>query len=192
MFRRTCGDYARALFLFACEAMGAVGTRLSLRPPFSAPRIACTTRAHSRRGDVDVCVCRLCERQRSNPYRGPEKEWIASVALASRNDCGSDGLFEILVRQLAPRRARTGTVGEAGVAGAIGQAFDRCVAAKAEILRSGRADRPAASLLAQLEQRAAMFLADRVIVKEYFGLGVHRLQHPILQPRRGLQARSLY
>ena len=50
------------------------------------------------------------------------------------------------------------------MAGAIGQAFDRRVAAKTEILRSGRADRPAASLLAQLEQRAAMFLADRVIV----------------------------
>src|SRR5438045_4080489 len=94
-------------------------------------------------------------------------------------------------RALAPRRARGGTVGEASMAGAIGQAFDRRVAAKTEILRSGRADRPAASLLAQLEQRAAMFLADRVIIKEHFGLGVHRLQHPILQPRRGLQARSL-
>jgi hypothetical protein len=33
-FRLTCGDYACVLFIFAREAMGASGTRLSLRPLF--------------------------------------------------------------------------------------------------------------------------------------------------------------
>src|ERR1700737_1174221 len=50
--------------------------------------------------------------------------------------------------------ARARPVGEPGVARAIGQAFDRRVAAETEILVARGADRPAASLLAKLEQRA--------------------------------------
>jgi len=34
VFPVTCSDYARMLFHFACEAAGAAGTRLSLRPLF--------------------------------------------------------------------------------------------------------------------------------------------------------------
>jgi hypothetical protein len=56
--------------------------------------------------------------------------------------------------------ARARPVGEPGVARAIGQAFERRVAAETEIRGTRRADRPAASLLAQLEQRAAMCVVD--------------------------------
>src|SRR5882672_9500677 len=58
--------------------------------------------------------------------------------------------------------ARARPVGEPGMARAIGQALDRGVAAKTEILGARSADRPAASLLAQLEQRAAVSVVDRL------------------------------
>src|SRR5580700_3115577 len=76
------------------------------------------------------------------------------------------------------------------MAGAIRQAFDRCVAAETEILRPRRADWPAASRLVELEQRAAMFIVDRLVVRKRLRLGVDGLQHLILQPRRRCQARS--
>src|SRR5258708_5090878 len=68
---------------------------------------------------------------------------------------------------LPPRDAlaRAGPVGESRVAGAIGQAFDRRVAAKAEIREPRGRDRPAAALLAQFEQRAAMFARDRLVIR---------------------------
>jgi hypothetical protein len=48
--------------------------------------------------------------------------------------------------------ARAGPVGEPCVARAIGQALKRRIAAKTEIRKPRSADRPAASLLIQLEQ----------------------------------------
>ena len=69
-------------------------------------------------------------------------------------------------------------VGEPGVAGAIGQAFDRRVPAEAKIIGAGGADRPAASQLAQLEQRATVFCLDRLVV----GLSVRRPERPIGRP----------
>src|ERR1700719_892067 len=55
-------------------------------------------------------------------------------------------------------------IGDAGVAGAIGEAVDRAVAAEPEIHGAGFADRPAALGLAQLEQRAFVRALDRRLV----------------------------
>jgi len=59
--------------------------------------------------------------------------------------------------------ARARPVGKPGVACAIGQALEGRVAAETEILGARAADRPAASLLAQFEQRAAMCAVDRLV-----------------------------
>src|SRR6266567_109570 len=59
---------------------------------------------------------------------------------------------------------RADAVGEATMAGAIGQAFDRRIAAEAEIVGAGRRDWPAASFVAQFEQRAAVAVMDRLAV----------------------------
>src|SRR5277367_2806711 len=126
-------------------------------------------------------------KRRSNPFFRYAAMWIASLAFAMTRD----RLFEIRIGQLASRDARGGTVGEAAMAGTIGQAFDRRVAAEAEILSPRRADRPAASRLAQFKQRAAVFVVDRFVVKARLRLGVGILQHLILQPRRRFQANSL-
>src|ERR1700675_976698 len=58
---------------------------------------------------------------------------------------------------------RARPVGEPGVACAIGQAFDRRVAAETEILGARGVDRPAASRLAQLKQRAGVSVVDRLV-----------------------------
>ena len=50
------------------------------------------------------------------------------------------------------------------MARAIGQPFDRRVAAETEILRARGADRPAASLVVQLEQRATVSVVDRLVI----------------------------
>src|SRR6476659_2665522 len=68
--------------------------------------------------------------------------------------------------------ARARPVGEARVARAIGQALKRRVAAKTEIRKARGRDRPAASLLAQLEQRAAMTVVDRLVVRHRLRLAV--------------------
>src|SRR5207248_6131679 len=130
---------------------------------------------------AEVRVRRHCEerKRRSNPFFLCAAAWIASLTFAMTVDV--TGCLKFLSRQLAPRCARGGTVGEASMAGAIGQAFDRQVAAETEILGSRRADRPAASLVTELEQRAAVFVADRLIISKRLRLGVDSLQHLILQ-----------
>src|SRR5579863_1742822 len=57
-------------------------------------------------------------------------------------------------------RARAGLIGKPGVTGAIGDAVQWPVAAKAKILFAGAGDRPAASFFAQLEQGAVLFAMD--------------------------------
>src|SRR5260370_22316867 len=73
---------------------------------------------------------------------------------------------------------------------AIGQGFDRRVAAETEILGARGADRPAASLLAQLEQRAAVSVVDRLVVGRR-RLGVQRQEHLISEPWHRSRAVSL-
>ena len=73
-------------------------------------------------------------------------------------------------------------VGEPGMAGAVGQAYDRHVAAEAEILGTRGRDRPAALLRAQLHQRAAGSGLDRLFVGRRQRFGVQRLQQLVLQP----------
>src|SRR6267142_3773084 len=86
--------------------------------------------------------------------------------------------------RLPPRDAltRARPVGEPGVAGAIGQAVDRRVAAETEILGARGVDRPAASRLAQLEQRAGVPVVDRLVDSGRRRFGVQRPQHLILEP----------
>src|SRR5271165_5634851 len=66
-------------------------------------------------------------------------------------------------RKARCRRALPGAhaVGEAAVAGAIGQTFDRRVSAEAEMGGTWRRDRPAAGLGAELKQRASVSVVDR-------------------------------
>jgi len=66
--------------------------------------------------------------------------------------------------------ARARPVGKPCVARAIGQAFERRIAAKTEIRKPGGADRPAASFLVQFEQRAAMSIVDRLVVMRRLGI----------------------
>src|SRR5229473_2680948 len=87
--------------------------------------------------------------------------------------------------------ARARPVGEPCVARAIGQAFERRIAAKTEIGSARSADRPAASLLAQLEQRAAMSVVDRLVVRRRLRLAVQCLEHLILEPWHRFRALSL-
>src|ERR1700687_2233128 len=87
--------------------------------------------------------------------------------------------------------ARAWPVGEPGMARAIGQAFDRRVTAKTEIRGARGADRPAASFLAQLEQRAAVSVVDRRVVGRRLRLAVQRLEHQILEPWPRFRAASL-
>src|SRR5271168_5268543 len=61
-------------------------------------------------------------------------------------------------------QAVTGHVSEPAMARAIGQAFQRPVAAKTEILLAGGADRPAASLFAQFEQGAVLLAENGLIL----------------------------
>jgi len=68
------------------------------------------------------------------------------------------------------------------MAGAIGQAVEGRVAAEAKIRKPRGADRPAASLLAQLEQRAAMSVWDRLVIGRRPWLAIQCLEHLILQP----------
>src|SRR5260370_41503682 len=70
------------------------------------------------------------------------------------------------------------------VARAIGHAFQRRVAAKAEILGAGRADRPTAPFVAEFEQRAAVRTCDRLLLKR-LRVFVDGLQYLILQARNG-------
>src|ERR1043166_941622 len=62
-------------------------------------------------------------------------------------------------------------IGEAGVAGAIGNAVARRIAAESEIRGAGFADRPAALRRAQLEQRALVRTVDRRLVIGRSGVG---------------------
>jgi hypothetical protein len=97
LFRCTCGDYARVLhFTFAREAMGALGTRHSLRPlifwanGLAKPR---APRAAGSRRYVLNFEPRHCE-ERSDANRHCER----SEAIHSQSD-GDNGLL----RRFAPR-----------------------------------------------------------------------------------------
>jgi hypothetical protein len=88
-------------------------------------------------------------------------------------------------------RATAWPVGEPGVAGAIGQAFDRRVAAEAEVVGARGTDRPATSCIAQFEQRAAVSVVNRLIIGCGLRLGVGRQRHPVAQPWHVSRAVSL-
>jgi hypothetical protein len=78
--------------VFAREAAGALGTRLSLRPLFfRGQKVLHSSGAFAPR----ECgrVSRHCERQRSNPFFLYAAMWIASLALAMT----MDRLFEIRI-----------------------------------------------------------------------------------------------
>jgi len=92
-----------------------------------------------------------------------------------------------------PRDALAGArpVGEPCVARAIGQAFGRRVAAETKIRSTRGADRPTASLLAQFQQRTAMFSVDRPVVGRSRWRGVHFPKHLVLLPRHRSRARTL-
>src|ERR1700757_3295272 len=62
-----------------------------------------------------------------------------------------------------PSRAlpRAHPVGEPAVTGAVGQAFDRRIAAEAEVISAGCRDRPATGLGVELKQRAGVSVMDR-------------------------------
>src|SRR3984893_412626 len=113
-----------------------------------------------------------------------------------RCGCSSQNPAEILALASSSRDAlaRARPVGEPRVACAIGQAVEGRVAAEAKIRKPWRADRPAASLLVQLEQRAALPALDRFVVGRRPWLAVQCLEHLILQPWtpwHGFRANSL-
>jgi len=72
---------------------------------------------------------------------------------------------------------------------AIGQSFDRFVAAEAEVRGARAADRPAALPLAELEQRAAAPIEDRDILGWRLWFRERRLKHLVLGGHA--QARAL-
>src|SRR5712675_1161405 len=119
-----------------------------------------------------------CGKRRSGPTRRN------FTRVLPKRPAGGSADVILFDHALPPRHAlaRSRPVGEAGVAGAIGHAVERRVTAKAEVGGARRADRPAAALLAQFEQREALRADDR---RAIFGLlfVVERLQHPILKPR---------
>ena len=80
--------------------------------------------------------------------------------------------------------ARAGPVGEPAMAGTIGQAVERRVAAEAEIGRARRADRPAASRLAQFEQRTVPCIVDRLELVRRIQLGIGGCEYRVLAPGR--------
>src|ERR1035437_2814957 len=128
----------------------------------------------------------------------PGRPWVeASVGLRTAQGCWIADMPSCGIAPgypASPPRnalARARPVGEPAVTRAIGQAFDRRVAAETEILGARGADRPAASLLAQLEQRAAMIVVDRLVVGRRLRLGVQRLEHLILEPWHRSRAASL-
>src|SRR6185437_5636262 len=86
---------------------------------------------------------------------------------------------------------RAWPVGEPAVAGAIGQARGRRVAAEAEVVGAGGIDRPAASRLGQFEQRTAMRAGNGIVDGRGLRSIVERLQQPVLLPWPGLAARPL-
>ena len=115
----------------------------------------------------------------------PRRPWVeASAAL-----CGAQADSYRCELRIAARLtsrdalARARPVGEPGVACAIGQAFERRIAAKTGIRGARSADRPAASLLAQLEERTAMFALSIGSSPATGSASANTSEHPILQPR---------
>src|SRR6516225_10762113 len=77
---------------------------------------------------------------------------------------------------------------------AIGQALDRRIAAKAEIGKSGRRDRPAAGRIAQSHARAGVPVMDRLFDRARLQFARQRLQHDLpklLSPARASSLRAL-
>src|SRR6266581_9041270 len=84
LLRCTCGDYARVLTShFAREAVGALGTRHSLRPLFSLGGRSLQNSGASRRGNAKACsklASRHCEptgRANARPMTGSAKQSIS-------------------------------------------------------------------------------------------------------------------
>src|SRR5213078_1807654 len=91
--------------------------------------------------------------------------------------------------------------GDARVPRTIGQSLDRHVAAEAEIGGAGMADRPAALLAAELEQRAAVPIVDGDVLgarrrcgercHQYLVLGRDVQARAFWAPSRGFRPRKL-
>src|SRR6185312_8242858 len=94
-------------------------------------------------------------RRRKTPTRR------SSTRALPRRSAGGSGepLAKLSTRESSISRGDP--VSQPAMAGTIGQAIDRGIAAETEIRKARRADRPAAGLLAQFKQRAAMSVVDR-------------------------------
>src|SRR6266540_412308 len=91
--------------------------------------------------------------------------------------------------RLRLRAAAAGrAIGDARVADAVGQAFDRLVAAVAEVLGARRVDRPAAFALAELKQSTAAPVGDRDLLGARLLARKGLLQHFLLG--EDIQARA--
>jgi len=73
------------------------------------------------------------------------------------------------------------------MAGAVGQALERPIAAEAEVFLAGAADGPAASFLTEFKQGTVLFAVDGWVIFGRFCLAKQLSQHPVLQPRHGFR-----
>ena len=125
----------------ACARRSTAAARPTRSAPCAAPATRSTTASDDRRPS------RL--NQKNAPGLGP--------AIAhSRSGCRDAGLPRS-ARRLAVAAAVVGRlIGDARVIGAVGQAAERLAAAEEEIRGARIADRPAAGLFVEFEQRAAL------------------------------------
>ena len=119
---------------------------------------------------VDVHVGRL----RKALNRGHETDPIRTVRGAGY---ALDDRFGKMREQLPPERTAVAPyvgrlIGDARMIGAVGQAGDAMAAAEEEIGTAGIADRPAAGLLGELEQRPALAERNDVVDHLGFRLGI--------------------
>src|SRR5215471_14320836 len=107
------------------------------------------------RGSGDPVARRACS------CMAPQEQfWIRASARA-----GTTTTKRCRPRRRSPRSPTAAApIGDARVAGAIGKAGERLVAAEAEILGAGLVDRPAALPLLELEQRAAAPVVNRYLL----------------------------
>jgi hypothetical protein len=77
------------------------------------------------------------------------------------------------------------------VAGTIGQAFQRLVAAEAEAFVAGAIDRPTTPLFAQFKQRAVLLALDGLDFLRRRRFPKQFPQYPVLQPWHGARAALL-
>jgi hypothetical protein len=105
----------------------------------------------------------------SNVHKQPVKPWdvppfrilAGGFSIMPANERGHDNEAISSVHTIlgAPPRGRP--VGHAGMAGAVGEARGRLVSAKRKVRGARIADRPAAFVLRQFEQRTALRAFDR-------------------------------